>query len=126
MEKLTSILNLYLPRVSSYIKRADVDLINRNSENKYYDLTVFVDTKKLQRYLTILPTFIDGTGKVKKDLVDKPFNSFTIIADNRTPKSISDAKKLDSELRRDFYLTKKMSGSSDFPTAPVRLSIVLE
>lgn len=126
MEKLTSILNSFLPRVNSYIKRADVDLINKNSENKYYDLTVFVDTKKLQRYLTILPTFIDGTGKVKRDLVDKPFDSFTLIADNRTQLNISNAKRLDSELRRDFYLTRKMTGSSDFPTAPVRLSIVLE
>ena len=88
-------------------------------------MTLYVDLNKLKNYLDINPNFISGTGKLKKDLTDRPFNSFTPIADETNARSLSVSKKLNQDIKRDFYLSRKMSGI-EFPSGLVSLRIVLQ
>ena len=67
---------------------------------------------------------LDGTGKLKKDLLDRPFNHFVSVTDNNQS-NIGRAKTLETSLKRDFYLARRMSGS-EFKSGPVTLRIVLQ
>ena len=80
--------------------------------------------KKFQSFLPISPNFIDGTGKLKKDLLDRPFNHFVSVTDNNQS-NIGRAKTLETNLKRDFYLARRMAGS-EFKSGPVKLRIVLQ
>ena len=66
-----------------------------------------------------------GTGKLKKDLTDRPFKSFTPIVDENNAKSLAVSKKLNQDIKRDFYLARRMSGI-EFPSGLVSLRIVLQ
>jgi len=89
-----------------------------------YTLTLFCDGKKFQSYLPISPNFIDGTGKLKKDLLDRPFNHFVSVTDNNQS-NVGRAKTLETSLKKDFYLARRMAGS-EFKSGPVTLRIVLQ
>lgn len=97
----------------------------KEGDETSYLLTLFVDPHYLRKYLQISPNFIDGTGKIKKDLTDRPFNSFTQIVDESNPTSVNNAKKMTQDIKKDFYLARKMSGV-EFPSGLVSLRIVFQ
>jgi hypothetical protein len=57
-------------------------------------------------------------------LLDRPFNHFVSVTDNNQS-NIGRAKTLETSLKRDFYLARRMSGS-EFKSGPVTLRIVLQ
>lgn len=97
----------------------------QDDEITSYLLTLYVNTEKLKKWLTINSNFFSGTGKLKKDLVDRPFNSFTQLVDETDLQAVSTAKKLTQDMKKDFYLARKMSGI-DYPSGLVSLRIVLQ
>lgn len=92
-------------------------------EETFYDLTLHVDPKYLKWYFEINPNLIDGTGRLKKELMDRPFTNFTQIANDSDYTSLSRSKNITSSIKKDFYLARKMSGI-DYPTGVVSLRIV--
>lgn len=123
MTKLESILVSFFKNIYPFITKIDV-YKDINSEEVEYELTLFCDGKRLQSFLPISPNFIDGTGKLKKDLLDRPFNHFVSITDNNQS-NIGRAKTLETNLKKDFYLVRRMAGS-DFKSGLVKLRIVLQ
>ena len=97
----------------------------QDDETTSYLLTLYVNTEKLKRWLSISPNFFSSTGKLKKDLVDRPFNSFTQLVDETDSRAVSMAKKLTQDIKKDFYLARKMSGM-EYPSGLVSLRIVLQ
>lgn len=90
-----------------------------------YLLTLYISPEKLGRWLNLNPNFISGTGKLKKDLLDRPFNSFTQLVDENDVRNVSVAKKLNQDIKKDFYFARKMSGI-DYPSGLVSLRIVFD
>lgn len=123
MKKLESILVSFFRNIYPFITKIDV-YKDINNEEVEYVLTLFCDGKRLQSFLPISPNFIDGTGKLKKDLLDRPFNHFVSITDNNQS-NIGRAKTLETNLKKDFYLVRRMAGS-DFKSGLVKLRIVLQ
>ena len=123
MKKLESILVSFFRNIYPFITKIDV-YKDINNEEVEYVLTLFCDGKRLQSFLPISPNFIDGTGKLKKDLLDRPFNHFVSITDNNQS-NIGRAKTLEINLKRDFYLVRRMAGL-DFKSGLVKLRIVLQ
>ena len=105
------------------MKDLDVHVYNPEDE-LYYILKLYIDPKILERYFQINPNLIDGTGKLKKDLTDRPFNSFTGIAKD-DDRNQNVARKLQQDMKKDFYLARKMSGQGN-PAGPVILDIVFD
>ena len=104
-----------------FVKDLDVHVYNPEDE-LYYILKLYIDPKILERYFQINPNLIDGTGKLKKDLTDRPFNSFTGIAKD-DDRNQNVARKLQQDMKKDFYLARKMSGQGN-PSGPVVFDIV--
>lgn len=123
MTKLESILVSFFKNIYPFVTKLNVDE-DSDSEDVEYTLTLFCDGKKIQSYLPVSPNFIDGTGKLKKDLLDRPFNHFVSVTDNNQS-NVGRAKTLETSLKRDFYLARRMSGS-EFKSGPVTLRIVLQ
>jgi len=123
VKKLESILVSFFRNIYPFITKIDV-YKDINNEEVEYVLTLFCDGKRLQSFLPISPNFIDGTGKLKKDLLDRPFNHFVSITDNNQS-NIGRAKTLETNLKKDFYLVRRMAGS-DFKSGLVKLRIVLQ
>jgi hypothetical protein len=123
VKKLESILVSFFRNIYPFITKIDV-YKDINTEEVEYVLTLFCDGKRLQSFLPISPNFIDGTGKLKKDLLDRPFNHFVSITDNNQS-NIGRAKTLETNLKKDFYLVRRMAGS-DFKSGLVKLRIVLQ
>ncbi len=123
MTKLESILVSFFKNIYPFVTKLNVDK-DSDGEDVEYTLTLFCDGKKIQSYLPVSPNFIDGTGKLKKDLLDRPFNHFVSVTDN-SQSNIGRAKTLETNLKRDFYLARRMAGS-DFKSGAVKLRIVLQ
>lgn len=123
MDRLESILVSFFKNIYPFITKIRVDTDTYGDETEY-TLTLFCDGKKIQNYLPLSKNFIDGTGKLKKDLLDRPFNDFTMITTNNTS-DVNKSKSLESSLKRDFYLARRMSGTQ-FKSGPVTLRIVLQ
>ena len=104
-----------------FVKDLDVAVYNPDDE-LYYILKIYVDPKILGKYLQINPNLIDATGKIKKDLTDRPFNDFMTLAKDDSSNQ-SSARKLQQDMKKDFYLARKMSGQGN-PAGPVVLDIV--
>ena len=123
MTKLESILVSFFKNIYPFVTKLNVDE-DSDGEDVEYTLTLFCDGKKFQSYLPVSPNFIDGTGKLKKDLLDRPFNHFVSVTDD-SQSNIGRAKTLETNLKRDFYLARRMAGS-DFKSGAVKLRIVLQ
>ena len=123
MKKLESILVSFFRNIYPFITKLNVDK-DSDGDDVEYTLTLFCDGKRFQSCLPISPNFIDGTGKLKKDLLDRPFNHFVSVTDD-SQSSNGRAKTLETNLKRDFYLARRMAGS-DFKSGPVKLRIVLQ
>lgn len=120
---LKKITNALIKPSYRFVKDLDVHVYNPKDE-LYYILKIYVDPKMLGRYIEINPNFIDATGKLKKDLTDRPFNEFTRIAKD-DDRNQNVAKKLQQDIKKDFYLARKMSGQGN-PAGPVILDIVFD
>jgi hypothetical protein len=96
-----------------------------DGDDTSYLLTLFVDPYLLMKYLEINPNFISGTGKIKKDLTDRPFNSFSQIVDETNTYSVNVSKRMTQDIKKDFYLARKMSGL-EFSSGLVSLRIVFQ
>jgi hypothetical protein len=107
-----------------FIDKLGVTMFNDGDDTSYI-LTLFVDPYSLMKYLEISPNYISGTGKIKKDLTDRPFNSFTQIVDETNPYSVNASKKMTQNIKKDFYLARKMSGL-EFPSGLVSIRIVFQ
>ena len=70
MDNLESILVSFFRNIYPFIAKLKVDK-DSDGDDVEYTLTLFCDGKKFQSYLPISPNFIDGTGKLKKDLLDR-------------------------------------------------------
>ena len=97
----------------------------QDGDDTSYILTLYVNTNYLRKYLEISPNFVSGTGKIKSDLLDRPFNSFSQIVDETNSHSFYQSKKITQDIKKDFYLARKMSGI-DYPSGLVSLRIVFE
>ena len=124
MKKLESILVSFFRNIYPFITKLNVGKDSDDDDDVEYTLTLFCDGKRFQSFLPISPNFIDGTGKLKKDLLDRPFNHFLSLTDDNQS-NIGRAKTLETNLKRDFYLARRMAGS-DFKSGPVKLRIVLQ
>ena len=120
---LKKITNALIKPSYRFVKDLDVHVYNPKDE-LYYILKIYVDPKMLGRYIEINPNLIDATGKLKKDLTDRPFNEFTRIAKD-DDRNQNVAKKLQQDIKKDFYLARKMSGQGN-PAGPVILDIVFD
>jgi hypothetical protein len=124
VNRLESTATAFIKPSYRFIDKLGITKFEDGDETSYI-MTLYVDLNKLKNYLDINPNFISGTGKIKKDLTDRPFNSFTPIADETNDRSLSVSKKLNQDIKRDFYLSRKMSGI-EFPSGLVSLRIVLQ
>lgn len=97
----------------------------QDGDDTSYILTLYIDTNYLRKYLEISPNFLSGTGKIKSDLLDRPFNSFSQIVDETNSHSFNQSKKMTQDIKKDFYLARKMSGF-EFPSGLVSLRIVFQ
>jgi hypothetical protein len=120
MEKLEQIVKSFFKYLYPFITDLKISM-----DDDSYLMTIFVDFKRLQRYFQFNPSYVSGSGKLNKQYTDKPFNSFISIADERVPISQSQAKNMEHNLKKDFYMARKMVGSS-FPAKVLKLGIVLE
>jgi len=107
-----------------FIDKIGISKFQDGDETSYL-MTIYVDSNRIKNYLDISPNFISGTGKLKKDLTDRPFNSFMQIVDETNFRNMAIAKKLTHDIKRDFYLARKMSGT-EFPSGLVSIRIVLQ
>lgn len=124
MNKLENIATAFIKPSYRFIDKIGISKFQDGDETSYL-MTIFVDSNRLRRYLDISPNFISGTGKLKKDLTDRPFNSFMQMVDETKSKDVVVAKKLTQDIKRDFYLSRKMSGT-EFPSGLVSIRIVLQ
>lgn len=124
MNRLETTSTAFIKPSYRFIDKLGVTIFKEGDDTSYL-LTLFVDPYSLRKYLEISPNFISGTGKIKKDLTDRPFNSFTQIVDETNSTSVNNAKKLTQNIKKDFYLARKMSGV-EFPSGLVSLRIVFQ
>jgi ribosome-associated toxin RatA of RatAB toxin-antitoxin module len=120
MEKLEQVVKSFFRYLYPFITDLKISM-----DEESYLMTIFVDFKRLQRYFQFNPTYISGSGKLNKQYTERPFNNFISIADERVPTSQNQAKNLEQNLKKDFYMARKMVGSS-FPAKVLRLGIVLQ
>lgn len=119
MEKLEQIVKSFFRYLYPFITELDI-----TSDDDAYLMTIHVDFKRLQRYFQFNPSLVSGSGKLNKQYTDTPFTSFTSIADDRVPIAINQSKNLDQNLKKDFYMARKMGGAT-FPAKLLNLRIVL-
>lgn len=124
MNRLETTATAFIKPSYRFIEKLGVTMLNDGDDTSYL-LTLFVDPYSLKKYLEISPNFISGTGKIKKDLTDRPFNSFTQIVDETNSYSVNVSKKMNQDIKKDFYLARKMSGL-EFPSGLVSLRIVFQ
>jgi ribosome-associated toxin RatA of RatAB toxin-antitoxin module len=119
MEKLEQIVKSFFKYLYPFITDLKIQM-----ENDEYVMTIQVDYKRLQRYFQFNPSLVSGSGKLNKQYTDTPFKTFTQIADNRMSIAMSQSKSLEQNLKKDFYMARKMGGGG-FPARLVNLRIVL-
>lgn len=119
MEKLEQIVKSFFKYLYPFITDLKIHM-----ENDEYVMTMQVDFKRLQRYFQFNPSLVSGSGKLNKQYTDTPFRTFTQIADDKIPISVNQSKNLEQNLKKDFYMSRKMAGSG-FPAKVVNLRIVL-
>lgn len=124
MNRLESTTTAFIKPSYRFINKLGVSMLQDGDDTSYI-LTLYVDTNYLRKYLEISPNFISGTGKIKSDLLDRPFNSFSQIVDETNSHSFNQSKKMTQDIKKDFYLARKMSGI-DYPSGLVSLRIVFE
>ena len=124
MNRLESTATAFIKPSYRFIDKLGITKFEDGDETSYI-MTLYIDSNRLKNYLDISPNFISGTGKLKKDLTDRPFNSFTPIVDETNTRSLAVSKKLNQDIKRDFYLSRKMSGI-EFSSGLVSLRIVLQ
>lgn len=124
MNKLENITNSIVKPSFRFVKDIAVDKTEINNEIVYI-LTLVCDSKILNTYFEISKNFFNSLGKLKKDLVDRPLSSFTQLSDENNVSSTNRSKNLQSDVKKTFYLGRKMSGV-EFPSGPVILRIVLQ
>lgn len=124
MNRLESTTTAFIKPSYRFINKLGVSMLQDGDDTSYI-LTLYVDTNYLRKYLEISPNFISGTGKLKSDLLDRPFNSFSQIVDETNSHSFNQSKKMTQDIKKDFYLARKMSGI-DYPSGLVSLRIVFE
>lgn len=124
MNRLESTTTAFIKPSYRFINKLGVSMLQDGDDTSYI-LTLYVNTNYLRKYLEISPNFISGTGKLKSDLLDRPFNSFSQIVDETNSHSFNQSKKMTQDIKKDFYLARKMSGI-DYPSGLVSLRIVFE
>ena len=124
MNRLESTTTAFIKPSYRFINKLGVSMLQDGDDTSYI-LTLYIDTNYLRKYLEISPNFISGTGKIKSDLLDRPFNSFSQIVDETNSHSFNQSKKMTQDIKKDFYLARKMSGI-DYPSGLVSLRIVFE
>ena len=107
MNRLETTATAFIKPSYRFIEKLGVTMFSDGDDTSYL-LTLFVDPNSLKKYLEISPNFISGTGKIKKDLTDRPFNSFTQIVDETNSYSVNMSKKMNQDIKKDFYLARKM------------------
>lgn len=124
MNRLESTTTAFIKPSYRFINKLGVSMLQDGDDTSYI-LTLYVNTNYLRKYLEISPNFVSGTGKIKSDLLDRPFNSFSQIVDETNSHSFYQSKKITQDIKKDFYLARKMSGI-DYPSGLVSLRIVFE
>ena len=124
MNRLESTTTAFIKPSYRFINKLGVSMLQDGDDTSYI-LTLYIDTNYLRKYLEISPNFLSGTGKIKSDLLDRPFNSFSQIVDETNSHSFNQSKKMTQDIKKDFYLARKMSGI-DYPSGLVSLRIVFE
>lgn len=124
MNRLESTTTAFIKPSYRFINKLGVSMLQDGDDTSYI-LTLYIDINYLRKYLEISPNFISGTGKIKSDLLDRPFNSFSQIVDETNAHSFNQSKKMTQDIKKDFYLARKMSGI-DYPSGLVSLRIVFE
>ena len=124
MTRLEKTASSFIKPSYKFVKSVGVSMYKIGDET-FYDLTIHVDPKYLEWFFELNPNFIDATGKLKKDLLDRPFTNFTQIANENDYTSVARSKNVTNAIKKDFYLARKMSGI-DYPTGAVSLRIVFD
>ena len=124
MNRLESTATAFIKPSYRFINKLGVSVLQDGDDTSYI-LTLYIDTNSLRKYLEISPNFVSGTGKIKSDLLDRPFNSFSQIVDETNSYSVNQSKKMTQDIKKDFYLARKMSGL-EFPSGLVSLRIVFQ
>lgn len=122
MNKLEQTVSAMLIPTYRFVKKLGVDKYESDDTTSYV-LKLYIVPDKLKNYLDINPNFFDKRGNLKAEYKQKAFNNFTTIVDDDGLKNQNVAKNLFLEVKKIFYLARKMSGS-DYSSGPVSLRIV--
>lgn len=123
MTRLEQVATALIKPSYRFITKIGVSSHKNKDGETFYEITLHVDPNILKRYFRINPNLLDALERIKKHMVDTPFEHFTQIADENDGRSMQVVKNITQSIKKDFYLARKMAGI-DYPSGLANLRIV--